>query len=67
MPDLTTATEIAAKAFHQQITDYADEKGETGIPSWEDLPSVNKLIFREKMLPIVTALAEAGLLKEDQS
>ena len=66
MPDLTTAVEIAAKTFHQQITDYAADMRGAGIPSWEVLSSVNKMIFREKVLPIVTALSEAGLLMEDQ-
>lgn len=67
MPDLTTAVEVAAKAFYQEVVDYTGGAGKASIPAWEILTPTDKMIFREKILPIVTALSEAGLLKEDQS
>lgn len=65
MPDLTTAVEIAAKAFHQTLETHAEIRGLPSIPSWEKSPATVKHLYRENVLPIVTALAEAGLLKED--
>lgn len=65
MPDLTTATEIAAKARFQVLTEAAKAEG-APVPRWEDLHPMTKALNLEIMLPIITALAEAGLLKEDQ-
>lgn len=63
MPDLTTATEIAAKGVYEdQRLRVTEEWG-----PWESLGPSARHSFREAVLPAVAALAEAGLLKEDQS
>ena len=61
MPDLTTATEIAAK----NVYEYQRLRVTEEWRPWEDLSPLTKNSFREAVLPVVNALAEAGLLKED--
>lgn len=64
MPDFTTAMEIAAKARFETLTEHARAEG-VPVLKWEDLDPITKGVHREIMIPVITALYEAGLLKED--
>lgn len=60
MPDLTEAVEIAAKALY----DHQSQFKALEMNGWENADSGGRYAYRQHVLPIVTALAEAGLLKD---
>lgn len=61
MADLTTAVEIVARAH------FEDANTRFGVKelAWEDVPAAAKHAYKEEFLVGITALHEAGMLKED--
>ncbi|WP_313277016.1 hypothetical protein [Timonella senegalensis] len=63
MADLTTAVEVVARA-DTEFKDALRDSGSHAPIIWDELPDFNKAFIRERLLHIVVALDEAGMLKD---
>lgn len=63
MADLTYVTEVAARAELSEVNKIRAKLGRKPLV-WENLPATVKVEFSEGVLAIVTALNDAGLLRE---
>lgn len=64
MADLTHAVEVAAKVIYDEEYEYFERTNYAFYKDWGLEVRVFKLECERSALPIVTALHDAGLLKE---